>query len=1675
MTHVEPTSTQVAEVEALAEAGRFLEIHARATMLPPWESWREPRAAFVASVVTHYLGAPTLASRWVIRSFRRHPRHREAFASYLVELAARRGALLAWARLRAAPDLVGDEHATAHLLRARIRIHGQLQDYAEALRLADELEALTGVDARSFEERAMILERGDRPEEALRLHERLAPAIRDHFRTRRALARLHLMLGDFASAEVALGADSSGDLDELRAAVAIARGDYDAAERELAAEERALPLADEPTRRSLVARRYDLACRRGRIDEAILHAEALGATAEVERLRRRAPTARRHSLVVPYVRQDLLTCAPATLTSLSTFFGRSAAHDEIAAAICYDGTPHHAQWRWAEANGFVVRSFRADAETAKRLLDAGIPFALSSAEATAAHVRVVVGYDDNRGSFVFRESATPIEVEVDAEAFLARHRGTGPRAMVIVPSDDAERLATLERIVLPEADAFSRLHAIELALDENRRDDAAVEVARMAAEAPDAVTTLLARRGLAHYDDDEASLAAVADSALRVFPESDFWRALAVRCVPTTLDHRARVAQLEALARPDDHDPHFRERLAVERGRDARYAAEARTVLRRSASIFGGRAWPLLDLARLEQRLGDRREAAELLRLAACAAPIDEEIGFAAANALHSTGERERAAQFLDERIARIAHDAPRLTKARFLVEVGRRDEALAVLDEVAGRATKPDVLVAAVGAYSRCGAHDHATRLAAPIAPSLAPIVRHRMEAGLAEARGDPAEALAHHRAVLLLAPRDPVAHGALSGAASVQGPQAALRYLDEVCARFPDSRHLRSLRVRATHGLAPAERLDSLRSHLEHEPNDGWVLRELVLVHVALGDLEEATRFMERARAAEPTSPWTEATHSVLLAAQGRSGEALAASEHAIELAPDDPSLIWNLAAQIDERDAARGALTRVAEHIAERSLACETLDAFERVAWPQFEESELRAILERVRQARSEEWAPIVVLARHLARSGSRAEASAELARARERFPREPAIFDAIADVAERFGEDAEESAAVEAALAIEPTTPRLLRAARLRAARGDEAGADRAREDAFRRDPIHPQLVAWSASVAAARGEIEEAVAKLERFLVGAPGSDEVKAALSTITAEANQPHLALEVMRRVAAAAAWNPDAFVALSDEEWRAGDKAAAILTLEAGVARFPRHIGLTDTLASALVFAGSPERALEVCAAAPPDYRIRGRMAWVHAKRGDVAHATRLLEPLVREHPSWAWGARELAALHEAAGDVDKHLRARRRVVELVPDAPLVYGMLSNAATDAGELDEAIRALERMTKLTPTDSLVTDVLVRRLLAAGKPSDAVRVIAAARSPVTEGRRRLGVLAKAHAGDRAGMLADLRAIWADDSASSWLVFEARRAALEGGDPDAVIALTEAMFRERARPELAKSFYAHARAEERSPAAILGEASGAAYAELAACWIAELAETKQVNTLLWFVVRNLRRFHADPVVWPAVARAWFRIGWYYPFVWWMRGWQHRERKARIAQSMLDLVLVCMTQGDYAQARAASTSAIEDPDGFGMDHRALLGLLDAADGDFAAARSRIDEIGAQELGPLYAKVVGAVRALCDGPVDELDAAIVSLREPSAWAQGLAERARVAALRRRGASSIRIALAEVRPGAIVGVGLLLTAFAVAVSAVVLPDQVADAVLVAVLLWASIMVVAIRTSRPA
>ncbi len=522
--------------------------------------------------------------------------------------------------------------------------------------------------------------------------------------------------------------------------------------------ERRVSEADSNTKKWIEAYRASFLYQLGRGEEMVRHAEASerefykkiatrvssGKFAKGKRLR----------LQVPFIRQNALTCAPATLTALSQFFGKSADHLEVAEEICYDGTSDYKERLWAEQQGWHVRVFRADWDVTRKLIDNGFPFALATVEPTSAHLQAVVGYDSRAGTIIIRDPGHRHYAESIAKHFFKKYADSGPRGMVMVPM---ERKTDLEQIKLPESDEYDLIHEINVQLDKHDRTAAVAALERLRTIDPGGRISDQGALSLSIYDSDNASGLLVAERMLERFPKS-------IRCEYALYCRRytrmSREERLEFLRertiKKSAFTLYFKE-YAEMLAEDARLMEEARYQFRRAirfrrldAEVYYGYAGALWS-----EREFDR--AAEIYRIAFCLAERNERYADAYFTACRWIRQTEDGISILRRRFERFGSSSgnPAITLADALRSVDRDAEVAELLEEALKRAPEDGILISyAAKFFAATRRHERAEALVEHAKGRISEVTRLRILASVANLDSKPSEALEYWGQILVSEP---------------------------------------------------------------------------------------------------------------------------------------------------------------------------------------------------------------------------------------------------------------------------------------------------------------------------------------------------------------------------------------------------------------------------------------------------------------------------------------------------------------------------------------------------------------------------------------------------------------------------------------------------------------------------------------------------------------------------------------------------------------------------------------------------------------------------------------------------------------------------------------------------------------------------------------------------------
>jgi tetratricopeptide (TPR) repeat protein len=1488
----------VAACRELARSGQVVTAHRRLAQAG-WLDQPLAHGAEVALVVGGVLrgtGAPRRARWLALRTWRRHRRDAQAAIRCAFELGDP-GALAALDFM----DGIGDDVVAAWSAEARAdwacarALHlAALRDFATAERVWRAAEALH-VDELTWFVRAAIDRARDRTDAALEAVERARAAAPGHVLAIELGAELLTRARRFDEARaLLLDAAARTESGSVRFALAARHREAGALDDALACVEAAaaaMPGMERDVHDRIVRTLGYVHHLRGDDARAAYWLRRGGDDAAAARLERADASdvrARRVVLAVPCVPQHHQTCVPATLTSLAEFHGAAADHVEIAEQICHDGTTRFSERRWVEANGFAARELTLTWDVAVALIDAGLPFSLTTVFPLAGHAQAIAGYDARWRTLVSRDPSSTTLVELEWDALERSQQAFGLRAMVIAP---AARRAELAALALPDAALHDALHAVEAALEAHDRPAAAAACAGLVAEAPDHPLAWAARRALADYDGDARALAELAAERVARFPDSLAARAQqlgALRDVGTLAEQRAVVEGLlaEAAAYPP-----IAAVCAVALAQDAADEARAAALARRAARVTPPPALALRLLSSLTWMRGDRRRAATLARYASCLAIGDDAAAVAYAQLAALTGDGADAIDHLEARVAALAA-APAAAVAALcdaLDAAGRPGDAAAALARA--RASRPDdgaLHLLAVQRARLAGDLDGAAAaLAAARGRSHAGVWR-ASAAELALCRGAFDEALASWREQVEAMPLDVDSQRAHARERVRRGEvAAATAHLRAVVAAHPNHRGLGDLWLEhlSAHDAGAYEA--ALADELARRPERVGVRAALAQARAARGDVAGARAVLADAGARGHRVELRIAAAAV----HADAGDAAAARRALLEVLDDEPDAhgaLARLASLIGDADTAAAVIARLDAAVARHGSAGAGVEALADLLVQWRPTAEALGALGALRAR----WPRVWAVWRHEVAlqlvAGAHDAADALCAAAVGAHAHEPGAWLAWASVHAARGAHAAQVEAAERAVALAPGAAEPVRAlARACLAAGDRARARALAERAAALEPWHPlshaahaavldQLGDRAAAAAAARRAVEldpEWPVAWSLLVTYAGASDAVAAARDVVARRprAVEPRLVLE-----------RHDATLGLERR----------LALLDEVVAIAPALAAAHDRRAELLARARRWDEALAACRPAAwgeaPPVELRGRAAWVRRRRGeddDQEEAVDELIAAIAGHPRYDWGVHEV--MRWAAED-QATLAYAKRVAAAAPGSALAQAWLGEAQREVRAFDQAEASFRRALALDAREQLARLGLFDTLAARGRLGEAAPLLDGLDedNPWVKSRQVHLAAATGRAAEAATTLGALLRI--DDAAAP--IDEAITSMEQHRAADvAYRALSDALVEPGATTAVGQVWWHRVgsrrlRSFRLERIAMMGESSAGRW-----CSQTYLAEVRHlgVQSFVGQLLGSYRALRRTGALWSATARALFDAGLVRLARWWTRDWDRRD--------------------------------------------------------------------------------------------------------------------------------------------------------------------------------------------
>jgi tetratricopeptide (TPR) repeat protein len=1535
-----PPEELVRSVTDVYERGQTVDALRVAEAFAPLKQWTGVEACTLAARIAANTGAPRLSSRLTLRAWRIDNADPVAQVQFGLELGSRRGPLALWLAMRAWPQCRQTTPVQqAELLAVQASAAADLRDFAFGEELLNRAESLGTKQPWVHLQRAHLLERQDRVEEALDAA-RAAGALHPHsfYRPGVQVQAQLLQLLDRDDEAMQLLTEAGAALQNSPVAAQLfsllaENGRWHEAEVAL---ERYVALAPlmEPAVKKWVASQQARAAyhlgKRGEVARFLATLDDEFHNGFRQRLAATPQDPERVQRDVTFVRQHFKTCAPATLAALGRFWRMPSEHLKLAEAMCYDGTPHWQQREWAENNGWFVRDFRVTYDSALSLLGRGIPFAISTVEATFAHMQVVAGLDQTRGTLLLRDPSQPYVVEVPAEAFLKRYRPFGPQGTVFLPVTERARL---DGLALPDSEIYDEHQKLWLALTKHDRPRAVTVLSAMETRFPEHELVWEARLDLATYDANHTEQTTCLDKLLELFPNNPARLLRRAGCLHgASRDEQIRF--LEQACAVKNADPALFVELARALQGDARCLARARYWLRRAFRLRPVDSNVITVLADLCWQDGKMDEATELYRFAANLEGFREGLYQSWFIACRGTRRTNEALAHLQDRFVRFGRrsEQPALTLAwawREMDQPARAREAL-----TRARELRPDdtlLLLRSAAILGRLGETDEAQRLLNQARGKVRENDWLRAAAELAENRLEAAAALSWCREILRLEPLALDAHGGVARSlARLEGDAAALAHLKDACAQSPHHYGLKRMLVEWSRNAGPAAVETAARELLRVDSADAWGRRELAVALSNLNRGEEALREAQEAAHIEPRNTFSFSVLGHAYRGLQQVPEACAQFRRAVELSVDNGNAIHSLLELARTDKERKDELAFIERELIRQVVHGDGLLVFLDLARPLIEPEKLLTSLRQAHSERPDLWHAWSALISQLGHLGQLHEARDLAVQAAEKFPHLPRVFLDLAAVHQWRNEPDQETQAAEHAFDMNPAWPRATLAfAGALERRGKLDEARRVYERALQHSRDDAQLHACYAHLLWRQRQKEAAFTALQQALRFAPGYDWAWGLLIDWANGCGEPDRAANFARVLTRERPGEMRGWLMLA----RVLDNPAAmperLAAVEKALELSACSIQAWDLKAELLANAERFEEAIQACEAGAAVctvdvHFLHGRRAWIEARRRQFPEAVRLMRAVLAENASYVWGWDQLALWLMEQGATADATAALEQLLRLRPRDPRVHRQLGFLRLKQQDRAGAQQAFAKALQLAPTDAHSAWNIFDLQLQAGDLNGAAATLRVMETH-QPGARTLAAEIFLHlrTNDRGALSKAFEKLCASPDPDAWPVEAAMDAFKRAGrSPRALKIVKRALKQPSCNPQVGAAAARLLLGQRRDYAAVglfMKFKPGELQRRAAAPLVQGLTQLKSKMLVRWLLWRRRDVLVSDDAAWGHVGYALSSFNRMKEVAAWLSDW--RTRQSVQPWMLFNLCLALRHLGRYEEANALARYVLE----------------------------------------------------------------------------------------------------------------------------------------------------------
>lgn len=1584
---IEPSANSaiIEELTSLHNRGLYLQAFDLTHKVGPLKEWRDPSMQVIGGRLAHNLGSSRLGRIMHWAAYQQNPDDPEIAYFYVLSMSDRWGPLKTLDRMSEITHVAeSSEVLCAHWAAHKAIVLTTLRDFERAETMFDEAIALQPNDSWLYVCKTGLLSHQDRPELALEVARKAfevqpwyRPAVQNLFH------RLIQMNQDEEAQTLmteAVQRLESGDLRCQLAAFYLESQQYQLAREIYEDVERFLPLQhlERKGPQWLSARLADGAYYCGDHTSAITHAKAADSPfykTLAENLETSDFDGNRVLLPVKFVRQNHMTCAPATLAALSSFWNMPAEHLDLAEEICFDGTPAHRERSWAESQGYVAREFRVTIESAQQLIDRGVPFTLTTVNPGNAHLQAVVGYDTYRDSLLIRDPGERHFNEFPMKEMLELYAANGPRGMAMVPVDRAD---LLDEIEFPDAEFYDLQHRVDVAIEKHLRDEAEQVVAQMISLDETHRLTLRARGSLAFYDANTPELLSVADAMLEKYPDDVNTLMYKLSCLQELGRRADRLQLLEDQIAKTDCDPMFWSRYASELIDDVREYEQAtyyleKTVRRRP---FDVPAYDMLASIAMGRQQQDR--AIMLYRFAACLGDMNEGQARSYFSAARLKNQTSDALKFLKDRFIRFGQKSSQPTKtlAGALDLLDRTSDAFKVLEKGAKlRPDDADFTLYLAAFYGRYGNFDQAGELLQQAKSCCHKTAWLRTDALLNSYQGEHAAALANWQEVVESEPLDIAAHHNVTELlVDTQGVPAAIDHLKAYVERFPYSYGLRTLLIERLREQDSPEVESQLQEFMTLYPSDAWAIRELAFHCLKHRKFDRAKTLMDEAEQIEPTNPAIGFVRGRVSVAEKDVEGAREHFRHSLRQNIDYEFSILGLVDCCASKSEREEALEFVYSELEKQVTFGGGLLSYRDQAAYTLESKDLLSRLQEALKQRPDMWQAWSAVMLQLSDMQRHQEAVEFAKKATDRFPLLPRMWIDYAVACAACGDIEGEIQCLCKARDINPTWSEARRnLADAYQKKGDVAAARAEIERAIANEPRDVPNLGALAGLMWDEGQKKEAVHTLVTAVQLRPDYAYGWSLLRAWAAELKKNDLVIDVAREMTKKRPGDYQSWLVFAQSLGERDQIELAVNALNKAIKLNPANYDAHNQKAVHLTRAGRFDEAIK--AAKPKVFRDRlpieleARIAWIEGERGNVTRAVTLMEKVVNRDQDYYWAWHRLAEWYDFLNNDASYLEAAQQMSRIAPQDPVPWGYLGDAEFRRGKKKEAKRNFLQAVKLSPSYSFGSSRLIDMQLEDKEFDDALATIELI-SPHIPGAWTLSEKLRVESlrenqKTAFGLLEQLAITEAEDSSA---IDAAVESLFNAGWGEKVLPrINKLLDQPDAQPGVAY-VYVHLSATleewQQCEARLKSlEARPGMWKEGARKFVEELANGNQLPRFHKFVKKHRRKLTDDADLWDAVGDAYCSATLFQDSLKWMKGWQ--DRPGVTPNNVLVVSNAYWRLKKPHQAVKTSRFAMQnlDPDNTTPVHLTLMSFYELIYGSPEACVDALSMVDTDSIGGIY----------------------------------------------------------------------------------------------------------------